>query len=174
MNFVKETQQNKTISEKLRKSFLGKLSIVLISFLIFSCSNDCSFEKKRFINNLDLINQLKDSIINIKTDNLELNVDYIEDMINKNDVIILNSLSINKIQKIGNSVVFSFKKRYEKNWFDKKFDDKIKFCEVHLIFSKNVEIMNRIINYEQFSECRIQKEIINNEWTYLFQIKSCD
>lgn len=174
MNFVKEAQQNKTILEKLKKSFLGKISIVLIFFSFFSCNNNCSFEKKIFTINLNLINQLKDSIINIKTDYLKLNPDQIKNMTNKNNLIILNSLSIYEVQKIDSSVVFSFKKKYKKNWLDKKFYDNIKFCEVHLIFSKNIEKMNRIINYEQFSECRLKKERINNEWIYLFQIKNCN
>ncbi|MFL0062132.1 hypothetical protein, partial [Tenacibaculum maritimum] len=86
----------------------------------------------------------------------------------------LTSLNFEKAIKFRNNIILSFKKKYQKNWLDKKLETNNKFCTIHLIFSNSKEDKQNILHLEQYSDCRLKVKEINNNWMYVLQIWDCN
>jgi hypothetical protein len=131
-------------------------------------------KKEIFIKELNLINKLKNSIINNKSIYVELEKKDLKNIINYKEIIILSSLGFHKIQKTENTIILTFNRIHEKNWLDERLGSNYKSCRVHLIFSDDVDHKEKIISYEQYSECNIKNEKLKDNWTYLLQLSDCN
>ncbi|CAA0250741.1 hypothetical protein TMP139_770004 [Tenacibaculum maritimum] len=169
MNFVKDHIKNKIILEKLMKSLTGKFF-----FLFLSCNHNCS-DENMYINSLNLANKVKDIILKEhQQDYIELKEDKLKKNVTLDEYNKLISLGFEKMVKIENNIILSFKKKYQKNWLDKKLETNNKFCAIHLIFSNSKEDKQNILHLEQYSDCRLKVKEINNNWMYVLQIWDCN
>ena len=149
--------------------------IIIFSLFIFSCNNNCSFEKKVFSKQLETKTNLKDLILIDSLVNQELSENELFRYVELHNFSVLNDLAIYKVLKIDDrAMVITFKRNYKRSWLDKKLEVNLKTCEVHLVYSNNIETQTRIINFEQFLECRTAKETLANGWVYLYQFKDCN
>lgn len=82
-------------------------------------------------------------------------------------------LNLDKINKINDDIVFTFKNPYEKDWIDKKVQQNLETCYVHIVYAKNKKTKNEILAYEQYAECKYEQKEINDNWTYVLQKWYC-
>ncbi|WP_407268461.1 hypothetical protein [Tenacibaculum maritimum] len=128
-----------------------------------------------YINSLNLGNKLKNIIFNNYQENyIELEKEDLKENLSLKEYKRLTSLNFEKAIKFRNNIILSFKKKYQKNWLDKKLETNNKFCTIHLIFSNSKEDKQNILHLEQYSDCRLKVKEINNNWMYVLQIWDCN
>lgn len=154
------------------RNFIGK---ILFLFLFLGCDNICLNDKNDYIKILDNLIKIKDDVTNkYHEDYLEINYNSLNELIGIENFKNLNELGLVKIIKIKGSIVFSFKKVYEKNWIENKLESKINSCEYHVVYLNNEKEKQEIISLEQYADCRIKNEEINDKWIIIYQFSDCN
>ncbi len=146
------------------KSFVGNVFFTFfISFFI-----NCTQSNDEVVKNIKQLESIKDKVLRDKNQNFDK--EYVKHILNDKELELLGNLNFNIVRKYDSVIVFEFKNKYDKNWLDKKFNNNVNGCNVFLFYGKNRE---KIINYEQYAECRIKKENIDDNWTYVYQEWYC-
>jgi len=154
------------------KNFIDKFVIILALFL-FSCNNNYQIHIEKISNKLEVFNNIKDSLMKNLKRNKVFYKDEIKSKIDIKKYKVLNDLKIDKISKINNTLIFSFKIPYKQTWIERRNNSKIKFYNIFLFYGKNKIEKSIVMNYEQFSECQLKKENIDKNWTYIIQKWYC-
>lgn len=156
------------------KNFVDKLLLLLTVFLMVSC-NDCKGKKESYINELSTLSRVKNSLNLIAGENT-YNLSSIETIktLSQKDLSTLSKLGLYQVVRKNKSFIFSFNKAIKDDIIGKELDEVDKFCEIHLIYTSTNEDLGKIINFEQYSECRIELDKITLNWTYILQFKNCD
>lgn len=145
---------------------------LIFLLVISSCSK--SVEENVFLENMSIIESLKDSISKSVFGNFIIERKHLYKYLNDEESTILKTLGFNNAYKLNDCYVFSFEKINESNVIGEKLDSKITSYSVNLVFSKNQELRNQTSNYEQFLDCRKSIKRINNNWNYILQYKDCN
>lgn len=162
------------------KNFQDKLfKINLLLFIFITSCNTCNkYSFSDFKKNIEVFKKVKNIIIKDNSEN-KINLEALSKKIESKDYQTLRELSLKNIQVFQDVIVFKFSEKSNDNFVEKKMDTALsanttnKDCNYYLFYYENVDNLNKVISYPQYTECRKEFKEINKHWVYSSQIWYC-
>lgn len=158
------------------KNFVHKLFFLSISLVLnIGCISTCTKSTKKIEVKIDIIKKINNRVSKeLKGEYFSLNLFALKKHIDTKEYQVLQEMGFESLSKINDAFVFSFKTSYKMNWLEKTVDANFKYCNVHLIYSNNKETKEKVIYYEQFTECRTKLKYLDDNWVLIVQFFDCN